>query len=155
MAELWRSELEAWLTLFVKVFRHRARARMCLAFVAGLIGAEDRKSVHPLATPDGAVGFDQFHHFVASGAWDASPLEKALLAEAERMVGGDDASPTVDETVLPKKGEHLVVPEERRAALKKPEIGIEEIDCIIALACASVVPSPIPVKGPAGLSVKS
>ena len=118
--------------------------------------------------------------------WDAAPLEKALLAEADRMVGGADAWLIVDDTALPKKGEHSVgvapqyasslgktancqslvsltlasrevpvmvglrlflpeswtddpermararVPENRRTALTKPEIAIEEIDRVIA-----------------------
>jgi SRSO17 transposase len=149
---------------------------------AGLIGAGDRKSVQPMAARDGEVGYDQLHHFIASGVWDAAPLEKALLAEADRMVGGADAWLIVDDTALPKKGEHSVgvapqyasslgktancqslvsltlasrevpvmvglrlflpeswtedsermararVPEDRRSALTKPEIAIEEID---------------------------
>jgi hypothetical protein len=120
------------------------------------------------------------------GAWDAAPLEKALLAEADRMVGGADAWLIVDDTALSKKGEHSVgvapqyasslgktancqslvsltlasrevpvmiglrlflpeswtsdpermararVPEDRRTALTKPEIAIEEIDRVIA-----------------------
>ncbi len=36
-----------------------------------------------MAARDGEVGYDQLHHFIASGAWDAAPLEKVLLAEAD------------------------------------------------------------------------
>ncbi len=61
-----------------------------------------------MAARDGDVGYDQLHHFIASGVWDASPLEKALLAEADRMVGGSDAWLIVDDTALPKKGAHSV-----------------------------------------------
>ena len=39
---------------------------------------------------------------------ERSNFEKALLAEADRMVGGDDAWLIVDDTALPKKGEHSV-----------------------------------------------
>ena len=60
------------------------------------------------AARDGEVGYDQLHHFITSGVWDAAPLEKVLLAEADRMVGGDDAWLIVDDTALPKKGEHSV-----------------------------------------------
>jgi hypothetical protein len=35
-------------------------------------------------------------HFIAGGAWDATPLEKVLLTEADRMVGGEDAWLIVD-----------------------------------------------------------
>lgn len=81
---------------------------MCPAYVAGLIGAGDRKSVQPMAARDEGVGYDQLHHFIASGVWDAAPLEKALLAEADRMVGGGEAWLIVDDTALPKKGERSV-----------------------------------------------
>jgi SRSO17 transposase len=86
----------------------QARARKCPVYVAGLIGAGDRKSVQPMAARDGEVGYDQLHHFIAGGVWDAAPLEKALLAEADRMFGGADAWLIVDDTALPKKGEHSV-----------------------------------------------
>ena len=104
MDENWKSDLERWLTPFLSAFRHKARARMCPVYVAGLIGAGDRKSVQPMAARDGEVGYDQLHHFIAGGVWDAAPLEKALLAEADRMVGGADAWLIVDDTALPKKG---------------------------------------------------
>lgn len=186
MDESWKSDLERWLALFLSAFRHKTRARMRPVYVAGLIGAGDRKSVQPMAARDGDVGYDQLHHFIASGVWDAAPLEKALLAEADRMVGGANAWLIVDDTALPKKGEHSVgvapqyasslgktancqsrvsltlasrevpvvvglrlflpeswtddpermtrarIPENRRAALTKPEIAIEEIDRVIA-----------------------
>ena len=186
MDETWKSDLDRWLSPFLSAFRHKVRARMCPVYVAGLIGAGDRKSVQPMAARDGEVGYDQLHHFIASGVWDAAPVEKALLAEADRMVGGGDAWLIVDDTALPKKGEHSVgvapqyasslgktancqslvsltlasrevpvmvglrlflpeswtddpermararVPEDRRAALTKPEIAIEEIDRVIA-----------------------
>ncbi len=108
MDETWKSDLDRWLAPFLGAFRHKARARMGPVYVAGLIGAGDRKSVQPMAARDGEVGYDQLHHFIAGGVWDAAPLEKALLAEADRMVGGADAGLIVDATALPKKGEHSV-----------------------------------------------
>ena len=186
MDETWKSDLDRWLAPFLGAFRHKTRAGMCPVYVAGLIGVGDRKSVQPMAARDGEVGYDQLHHFIASGVWDAAPLDKALLTEADRMVGGADAWLIVDDTALPKKGEHSVgvapqyasslgktancqslvsltlasrevpvmvglrlflpeswtddpermararVPEDRRTALTKPEIAIEEIDRVIA-----------------------
>ena len=186
MDETWKSDLDRWLAPFLGAFRHKTRARMCPVYVAGLIGVGDRKSVQPMAARDGEVGYDQLHHFIASGVWDAAPLDKALLTEADRMVAGADAWLIVDDTALPKKGEHSVgvapqyasslgktancqslvsltlasrevpvmvglrlflpeswtddpermararVPEDRRTALTKPEIAIEEIDRVIA-----------------------
>ena len=108
MDATWKSDLETWLAPFVSALRHKVRARMCPAYIAGLIGAGDRKSVQPMAARDGEVGYDQLHHFITGRAWDTAPLEKVLLAEADPMVGGADAWLIVDDTALPKKGEHSV-----------------------------------------------
>jgi SRSO17 transposase len=108
MEKHWRGELEGWLAPFLEALRHRSRARMCPAYVAGLIGAGDRKSVQPMAARDDQVGYDQLHHFISDGVWDAAPLQEVLLAQADRMVGGDGARLIVDDTALPKKGEHSV-----------------------------------------------
>ena len=81
---------------------------MCPAYVAGLIGPGDRKSVQPMAARDNGVSYDQLHHFVASGVWDAAPLEAALLAKADSQIGGSDAWLIIDDTALPKKGHSSV-----------------------------------------------
>lgn len=106
--EHWRRDLETWLAPFVEGLRHKTRARMCPAYIAGLIGPGDRKSVQPMAARDAEVSYDQLHHFIASGAWDSAPLEAALLAAADKMVGGEDAWLIIDDTALPKKGDHSV-----------------------------------------------
>ena len=52
--------------------------------------------------------YDRLHHFIAAGVWDAAPLEAELLVQADKLVGGSDAVLVVDDTALPKKGEHSV-----------------------------------------------
>ncbi len=52
--------------------------------------------------------YDQLHHFIADGLWDATPLETELLNQADRLVGGRDAVLVIDDTSLPKKGERSV-----------------------------------------------
>lgn len=104
----WRDDLERWLEPFLAVLSHPAQRRMGPVYVAGLIGPGDRKSVQPMAARTGEVGYDQLHHFVAAGVWDAKPLEAALLAEADRLVGSEDAFLVIDDTSLPKKGRHSV-----------------------------------------------
>ena len=81
---------------------------MCPAYVAGLIGPGDRKSIQPMAARDSGVSYDQLHHFIGNGVWDAAPLEAALLVEADKLVGGDNAWLIIDDTALPKKGRHSV-----------------------------------------------
>ena len=63
----------------MSVCRHPARRRMCLLYIAGLIGPGDRKSVQPMAARSGDFGYDQLRHFVAAGVWDSILLEAALL----------------------------------------------------------------------------
>ena len=104
----WQADLKRWLAPFAAALRHRTRARMCPAYIAGLIGPGDRKSIQPMAARDGGVSYDQLHHFIGSGVWDAGPLEKALLAEADKLVGGANAWLIIDDTALPKKGRHSV-----------------------------------------------
>lgn len=56
MEKSWKSDLDVWLAPFLAALRHKVRARMCPAYVAGLIGAGDRKSIQPMAARDGGVG---------------------------------------------------------------------------------------------------
>lgn len=106
--EGWRVDLERWLEPFLAGLSHPARRRMCPLYIAGLIGPGDRKSVQPMAARAGEAGYDQLHHFVAAGVWDSVPLEAALLKEADRLVGDRAGFLVIDDTALPKKGQHSV-----------------------------------------------
>jgi SRSO17 transposase len=104
----WTEELERWLEPFLARLGNKTRRRMCPLYVAGLIGPGDRKSVQPMATRFAPDDYDQLHHFIAAGVWDAAPLEAELLAQADRLVGGEAAVLVIDDTALPKKGSHSV-----------------------------------------------
>lgn len=104
----WEGDLARWLEPFLAHLSHRARRAMCPLYVAGLIGPGDRKSVQPMAERLGFATHDRLHHFVSSAAWDAAPLEAELLAKADALVGGRDASLVIDDTALPKKGTRSV-----------------------------------------------
>src|SRR6202165_502272 len=116
----WEVELGRWLKPFLDRLRHKARRRMCPLYISGLIGPGDRKSVQPMAERLAPGDYDQLHHFVAAGVWDAAPLEAELLIQADRLVGGSDAVLVIDDTALPKKGTHSVgVGEHRMSGEKK------------------------------------
>ena len=109
----WQADLDQWLAPFVAALRHRTRARMCPAYIAGLIDPGDRKSVQPMAARAGEVSYDQLDHFVAAGVWDSALLEAALLKEADGLVGdaagsrperNKDASATVATMALTTSG---------------------------------------------------
>ena len=104
----WKDELGLWLKPFLDRLGHKARRQMCPLYVAGLIGPGDRKSVQPMAERFAPGGYDQLHHFVSAGVWDAAPLEAELLLQADRLVGGSDAVLVIDDTAMPKKGKHSV-----------------------------------------------
>lgn len=104
----WEGELGRWLKPFLGRLGHKARQQMCPLYVAGLIGPGDRKSVQPMAERLAPVGYDQLHHFVSAGVWDAAPLETELLIQADRLVGGSEAMLVIDDTAMPKKGQHSV-----------------------------------------------
>jgi len=104
----WTDELGRWLAPFLARLGHKARRRMCPLYIAGLIGPGDRKSVQPMAERLAPGDYDQLHHFVSAGLWDAAPLEEELLVQADRLVGGQDAVLVIDDTALPKKGKYSV-----------------------------------------------
>lgn len=103
-SDSWREDLETWLVPFLADLTHPSQRRMCPTYIAGLIGPGDRKSIQPLAARTEDAGYDQLHHFIASGTWDAAPLERRLLAEADRLVGDAEGFLVIDDTSLPKKG---------------------------------------------------
>ncbi len=107
-ASNWEDELGRWLKPFLERLDHKARRRMCPLYVAGLIGPGDRKSVQPMAERLAPGDYDQLHHFVAAGVWNAAPLETELVIQADRLVGGSDAVLVIDDTAVPKKGRHSV-----------------------------------------------
>jgi len=104
----WEGDLSDWLEPFLEELGHAARRRWALAYLRGLFGRTERKSIQPMAadlTPD---DYDQFHNFIASRSWDGATLEPILAAKADALVGGADAVLVIDDVALPKKGDRSV-----------------------------------------------
>src|SRR6187200_348774 len=104
----WMKDLERWLRPFLGRLGHKARRRMCPAYVSGLIGPGDRKSVQPMAERLALGSYDRLHHFISSGVWDAAPIVAELIVQADKLVGGRDAVLVIDDTAMLKKGKHSV-----------------------------------------------
>ena len=104
----WKQELGRFLKPFLDRLGHKARRQMCPLYVSGLIGPGDRKSIQPMARRLAVGDYDQLHHFIAAGVWDAGPLEIELLVQTDKLVGGSDAVLVIDDTAIPKKGTHSV-----------------------------------------------
>src|SRR5712675_1342617 len=100
--------LGGFLQPFLARLGHKARRQMCPLYVSGLIGTGDRKSIQPMAERLALGEYDQLHHFIADGVWDAAPVETELLVKADRLIGSSDAVLVVDDTAIPKKGTHSV-----------------------------------------------
>ena len=106
--QAWEAELGAWLEPFLDALGHKARRRWAPVYIRGLYGRTERKSVQPIAAELTPGDYDQLHNFIASRSWDTGPLEAVLAREADQLVGGPDAILAIDDTALPKKGEHSV-----------------------------------------------
>jgi len=104
----WKEELRRFLKRFLDRLGHKARRQMCPLYVSGLIDPGDRKSIQPMAERLAFGEYDQLHHFIAAGVWDAAPVETELLVQADRLVGGSDAVLVIDDTAIAKKGTHSV-----------------------------------------------
>src|SRR3974390_336643 len=116
----WTEDLGRFLNPFLARLGHKARRQMCPLYVSGLIGPGDRKSIQPMAERLARGDYDQLHHFVAAGVWDATPVEAELLVQADRLVGGNDAVLVIDANAMPKKGTHSVgVAQQYASALGK------------------------------------
>ena len=100
----WQRDLDRWLTPFLDGLGNKTRRRMCPAYIAGLIGPGDRKSIQPMAARSGEISYDRLHHFIGAGVWDSAPLETALWEEADALVGGKNAWLIIDDIALLKKG---------------------------------------------------
>ena len=78
MVDAWRDDLTEWLAPFVRLLGDRRRERMCPAYVEGLIGPGDRKSVQPMAMRSPGIGYDQLHHLSVVPCGTAPHLKRSL-----------------------------------------------------------------------------
>src|SRR3974377_1215715 len=104
----WREELGRWLKPFLDRLGHKERRQMWPRYVSGVVGPGDRKDMHAMGERLARGDYDQLHHFIAAGVWNATPVETELLVQADRLVGGNDAGVVVDDTAIPKKGTYSV-----------------------------------------------
>jgi len=96
---------------FMKPYRERvgwiSRERHLDAFVAGLVGSSERKSVEPIAHAQG-VDRRQLQHFVGVSVWDRLPLLERLHEEVGQELGDPEGVLVLDGSATPKKGTESV-----------------------------------------------
>lgn len=104
----WEKRFDRWLQPFLAVWGDKRRLKWAPLYLRGLLLPGDRKSIAPIASRVAPEDEAQLHHFVADSPWDTAPLEEVLLRRMDELLGGETAHLIVDDTALPKKGEHSV-----------------------------------------------
>lgn len=67
----WQNELERWLKPFLNGLGNKTLRRMCPAYITGLIGPGDRKSVQPMAASVDAISYNRFTTLLARASGTA------------------------------------------------------------------------------------
>jgi SRSO17 transposase len=105
LSELTESifEFRRFLRRYARHFRHPAQRHHFEAFLRGLIGPLERKSIEPIAIDQG-VPWQQLEDFIGRSTWDS----EALIAEHRRHIAQSMGSPRavviIDPTSFPKRG---------------------------------------------------
>lgn len=83
MDEDWQADLERWLAPYLEALGNKTRRRMCPAYIAGLIGPGDRKSIQPMAARSHAISYAGF--IISSGPVCGTAPRWKRPCEARRM----------------------------------------------------------------------
>jgi SRSO17 transposase len=140
----WHADLQEWLQPFLAVFGRSEQRYWAPLYLQGLLGPGARKSVEPMAERVCPGQTQQLHHFVSTSPWSTAPLEQVLRRTADVLLGGKDAVLIVDDTALPKQGQHSV-------GVKRQHCGVlgKQANCqvLVSLTLAhKEVPVPIALR---------
>jgi SRSO17 transposase len=144
IGEGWEEQFHRWLEPFLDAFGHKVRRYWAPVYLRGLLAPGERKSIEPLVSRVAPGEVEQVHHFVATSRWSTGPIEEVLMGKADALVDGDDAHLIVDDTAVPKKGEHSVgVAHQHCGALGKQA----NCQCLVSVTLArDEVPVPIALR---------
>jgi SRSO17 transposase len=114
VADQSESRFAAYVQALTSVIGHPGRARPLKHYCVGLLAAEGRKSVEPIAAVTAPAAVSVQHqkllHFVANSAWSDTPVlakvRELVLPSIERH--GPIEAWIIDDTSFPKKGSHSV-----------------------------------------------
>jgi len=105
---------EAYAAKLAAGLGHADRVRPFQDYCVGLLSAEDRKSVEPLAAltaPERTAAQHQsLLHFVAEGPWSDATMLREVRAQVLPVVTREEPAQAfiIDDTSYPKKGKHSV-----------------------------------------------
>ena len=92
---------------YLEVVGWSTREKQLGAFVGGLLGGTERKSVEPIALAQG-VDRQQLQYFVGVSPWDHRPLLGQLQGEVSAELGDPEGVLVLDGSAMPKKGTESV-----------------------------------------------
>ncbi len=104
----WEQRFDRFLEPFLEAWKFKKRRHWAPLYLRGLLLPGERKSIEPIAERVAPGHEQELRHFVSESDWDDESLESVLWQKADSLLGGDDAVAIVDDTALPKKGEHSV-----------------------------------------------
>jgi len=105
--ETLSEHLAEFMKPYLKAVGWSSREKQLSAFVAGLLGGTERKSVEPIALAQG-VDRRQLQHFVGVSPWNHLPLLGQLRTEVSEEVGDPEGVLVADGSATPKKGTESV-----------------------------------------------
>ena len=98
-------ELEAYTGLFLSAFARADQAVWRHRYLQGLISDHPRKSIEPMALAHG-FPIRSMQAFIGESSWRTAPLLQRHQQLVAHTLGEDDAVILVDESGLPKQGQH-------------------------------------------------
>ena len=99
--ETLSEHLAEFMKPYLKAVGWSSREKQLSAFVAGLLGGTERKSVEPIALAQG-VDRRQLQHFVGVSPWNHLPLLGQLRTEVSEEVGDPEGVLVADGSATPK-----------------------------------------------------
>ncbi len=103
----WQRSFSDFLSPCLKTLDH-PKQRTCLSrYIRGLLAPLERKSAEPIAEHVG-LPYQRLHHFLNVSPWGTDALDRLLITRAQSLCGGKNGVLIIDDTALPKSGEHSV-----------------------------------------------
>jgi SRSO17 transposase len=99
------TDLAAYADVFRPDFSRKDQASWAHRYLQGLVSAHPRKSIEPIALAHG-FPIRSMQAFIGESPWRTAPLVQRHQQVVAQTLGEDDAVLLVDESGLPKQGQH-------------------------------------------------
>ncbi|MDQ2999490.1 MAG: IS701 family transposase [Chloroflexota bacterium] len=99
------TDLAAYTDSFRTDFSRKEQARWAYRYLQGLVSAHPRKSIEPMALAHG-FPIRSMQAFIGESTWRTAPLVQRHQQLVAQTLGEDDAVILVDESGMPKQGQH-------------------------------------------------